>query len=228
MYNPTLTKNSESKKIREPLVNIHKLYNVVLTPFRKKRMARFISTFLPKESDEILDIGGTAFNWTLINYKYPITLLNLDVPDNASELPENYTCVAGDGTALEYADNSFAIVFSNSVIEHVGTYEKQMAFAKEACRVGKKIWIQTPAKCFFFEPHYLMAFVHWFPKKCQKKMLRFSGRALLSKFPQEEIDDLVDYTRLLSFAECQELFPNCSIHKEKILFFTKSYIIENS
>lgn len=191
-------------------------------------MARFMKTLSPKKSDKILDIGGTAFNWALIDYKHPITLLNLDVPGNASELPENYTCVAGDGTALEYEDKSYEIVFSNSVIEHVGTYEKQKAFAKEASRVGKKLWIQTPAKYFFFEPHYLMAFVHWFPKNCQKRMLRFSGRALLSKFPQEEIDDLVDYTRLLTFAECKKLFPSCSVHKERILFLTKSYIIENS
>lgn len=40
----------------------------------------------------------------------------------------------------------FDLVYSNSVIEHLGTWEKQQAFAAEARRVGRGYWIPTPGQ----------------------------------------------------------------------------------
>ncbi len=45
---------------------------------------------------------------------------------------------------LPFKDKSYDIVFSNSVIEHVGNLEKQKQFADEVQRVGKSYFIQTP------------------------------------------------------------------------------------
>ena len=191
-------------------------------------MIKFIETFTPKQSDLILDIGGTAFNWNLINYKHPLTLLNLSIPSNADKLSKKFSCVAGDGTNMKYKDKQFDIVFSNSVIEHVGTFENQVKFAKEVCRVGKRLWIQTPAKEFFFEPHYLTPFVHWLPKSWQKKILKFSLWALVAKASTDFINNSVENTRLLTFAECKKLFPQCRIRKERFLLMTKSYVIEKT
>jgi hypothetical protein len=53
------------------------------------------------------------------------------------------------------SDQEYDIAFSNSVIEHVGDWERQAAFASEIRRVGKNLWIQTPAKECPIEPHYL-------------------------------------------------------------------------
>ena len=71
-----------------------------------------------------------------------ITCLNLRKKKN-SEI-ENLISVKGDGRKLEFDNNEFDIVFSNSVIEHVGDFQDQKLFSKEILRVGKKIWIQTP------------------------------------------------------------------------------------
>lgn len=179
----------------------------------------------PKPDQSILDVGGTAFNWNLINYSGKVTLLNLTMPER-TESPQNYNFVVGDGTSLQYKDDEFDILFSNSVIEHVGTYEQQKKFADEACRVGKKIWIQTPAKSFFLEPHYITPFIHFLPKRLQKKMLRnFSVWGLIARPSQKNIDNIVEQTRLLGYDELKKLFPDCEILKEKFLFTTKAYIV---
>ncbi len=176
-------------------------------------------------SDRILDVGGTPYNWNLMAYEDPVTLLNIRIPENVHKYPQNFTFVEGDGTDLPYRDEEFDIVFSNSVIEHVGSMADQKRFANEVRRVGKKIWIQTPAKSFFFEPHYLTPFVHWFPKAWQKRTLRYSVRGLSEKWSQEEVNRMVDDTRLLTHQEIKLLFPDCHVRREYFLFLTKSYIV---
>lgn len=206
---------------------IHKILNFVIKPFRKKRMAKFLKIIEPQPSERILDVGGTIHNWKLIDYKNDVVLLNILAPKNIdSALPGNFSFVVGDATNLQYEDNEYDICFSNSVIEHVGTLEKQKMFAQEVCRVGKRIFIQTPARSFFFEPHYLTPFIHWLPRHYQKKLLRnFSIWGLIVRPAQSYIDDFVDQTRLLTYEEIKGLFPGCIIIKEKFLFMTKAYLI---
>lgn len=208
-------------------MNIHRLYAVVINPFRKRRMARFLRVIDPQPAERILDVGGTLFNWKLIGYEGNVILLNLAASgDKETIVPGNFSFVVGDGTALPYDDEEYDVCFSNSVIEHVGAFEKQKMFAREVCRVGRRIWIQTPARSFFFEPHYMTPFIHWFPKRYQKKLLRnFSLWGLIARPTQQYVDDFVDETRLLTFGEVKALFPDCQIVRERFLFMTKSYLI---
>jgi hypothetical protein len=127
--------------------------------FRRQRMAEFVATFQPDATDRILDVGGFAGFWAESGITSDITLLNIHpVPDE--DLPSNVHTVLGDGTALRYEDKSFSIVFSNSVIEHLGNFENQQRFAKECIRVGHGL-IQTPFKSFLIEPHFLSPFIHF-------------------------------------------------------------------
>ena len=196
-------------------------------PFRKTRMRKFLKIMNPCSNERILDVGGTNFNWRLVDCENEITLLNLTIPtDTEDKYPKNFSFVAGDARDLKYGDKEFDICFSNSVIEHVGTLDDQKRFAKEVCRVGKRIWIQTPAKSFFFEPHYLTPFIHWLPKRYQKKLLKnFSVWGLITRPTKKYIDDFVNQTRLLTYKEIKNLFPECQIKCEKFLFMTKSYIV---
>jgi Methyltransferase domain len=208
-------------------MNINQILNVAIVPFRKKRMERFLKTIAPQPTERILDVGGDLYNWNLMGYKNEVVLLNLAAETNNSPSSStNFSFVVGDGTALQYDDQEFDILFSNSTIEHVGTLAKQKDFANEVCRVGKRIWIQTPAKEFFFEPHYITPFIHWLPKEFQKKLLRnFSVWGLITRADRAYIDNIVEQNRLLSLPEVEELFPDCTIIKEKFLFMTKAYLI---
>jgi hypothetical protein len=118
----------------------------------------------PADDCTILDIGGYPGTWKDFPHKPSVTTLNLHPVDfvQTPDLPPIRTRV-GDGCKLDYADASFDIVFSNSVIEHLSSFERQQAFASEARRVGRALWIQTPAKEFFIEPHLLAPFIHYFP-----------------------------------------------------------------
>jgi len=93
----------------------------------------------------ILDIGGTQEYWVNINMglddeHFKITLLNLS--EEATTSP-NFCSIAGDATNLiKFANKSFDVVFSNSVIEHLFAKENQRKMAAEVMRVESYYFIQ--------------------------------------------------------------------------------------
>lgn len=94
--------------------------------------------------------------------------------------------VRADGRALPFPDDSFDLVVSNAVIEHVGDLADQRRFVAEHLRVGRHFCITTPNRWFPFEPHEKVAFLHWFPawRQRQDSFTRLlSGRELKALLP---------------------------------------------
>ena len=207
-------------------MNIHDIYRNVSPFFRKRRLDRFLQALSPQAEDRILDVGGYPGDWQGVAIESRLTILNIhEISLAAKGLADQYELVVGDGTKLIYADKTFDIAFSNSVIEHLGTFEKQKAFAAEVRRVGKKLWIQTPARCFLIEPHLIAPLVHFFPKSIQRRLIRHcTVWGWLRKPTAQQVEDFLSEVRLLSHREMVELFPDCEIFAEKVLGLTKSYV----
>jgi hypothetical protein len=189
-------------------------------------MAMFRARMQPGKDTQILDVGGYPWCWQDSQIPSPVTILNLQVlPGLESRWKDRYTLVAGDGTRMSYPDGQFDVIFSNSVIEHLETYQQQENFAREVRRVGRDLWIQTPAKSFFLEPHLLTPFVHWLPKQTEISLARnFTVWGWITRPSREAAFKYVNELRLLSEQEMRDLFPDCEILKEKFLGLTKSYI----
>ena len=157
--------------------------------------------------------------------RVPVTLVNLRFPDPAIFTDGRFTAVHADATCLPFADASYDIAFSNSVIEHVTTWERQQAFASEVRRVAPKLWIQTPARCFPIEPHLLAPFFQYWPRQLQIRAARyFTVWGLLTRPTRAQAEEMILEIRLLTYREMKQLFPDCTILKERFLGFTKSYV----
>ncbi len=194
--------------------------------FRRRRMRRFVERFDLTSSTRILDVGGTDANWSLVEQPAEVVLLHLVVPSDQSGLPSRLSYVQGDATELPYEPGAFDICFSNSAIEHVSTFERQRVFAKEMRRVGRGIWLQTPARSFPFEPHWLGVGIHWLPERWQRRLARnFTLWGLVHRPSQVQVDARAGEYRLLAATELRELFPDCAIERERFLGLTKSYIV---
>ncbi len=154
-----------------------------------------------------------------------IRLVNiLDIP---SHYP-NITSVKGDATNLhDIADKEFDIVFSNSVIEHLYTFEAQRKMSLETQRAGRYHFIQTPNKHFFIEPHYVLPFFQYLPKKVQLSVLLKTPLSRGRKWDKAFATQYVDEIRLLSYNEMQTLFPSSKIYKEKFFGMSKSFTAHN-
>lgn len=197
--------------------------------WRTKRFNLFKDKINPKMTDRLLDVGGYPTTWTVNEPVVGgIDLLNIyDIEWDTKEAPDHHiTMLIGDGCSLEIPDKSYDVAFSNSVIEHVESWERQCSFASEIRRVGKAIWVQTPARECPIEPHYLALFVHWLPKELQRKIIKNGTLwGWITRPSKKEIDESVDGIRLISKEEMRQLFPDCEIHTEKLLgIFPKSYV----
>lgn len=205
---------------------IYQLYRLFQQDqFRERRSQFFLKTIQPQPGTRILDVGGYACNWETVPITSPITFLNTEYPEGWQVTNGRFQSEIGDGRKLPFADKSFDVVYSNSVIEHVGNYEDQKHFASEIRRVGKRVFLQTPNRWFFIEPHFLAPFIHYLPWSFSKRLiLVLSLRGIMRQGDNKNLKSLADELRLLTFRETQELFPDCVIHREKWSGMTKSFI----
>lgn len=205
-------------------MTIYDIYSKVSPRFRQRRMERFLRLFPMDEKTRILDVGGFPQFWQTAEIPAHVTSLNLNKAEVPVEIRHRCTAVAGDGTNLPYAEREFDIVFSNSVVEHLGTWEHQQKFAREIRRVGRRYWVQTPAREFPVEPHLIAPFFHWLPRGLQRRVMRYgTPLGLLTKPTPAQVEGLLDELRLLTAREMSELFPDGEILREKAAGFTKSY-----
>ncbi|MDH5677236.1 MAG: class I SAM-dependent methyltransferase, partial [Nitrospinota bacterium] len=117
----------------------HRRSNSLAARLRRKRFSLFRELAGKVERPiKILDVGGTADFWEKTGFlkdepNVTITLYNLLA--NPSGLPQ-LEPVAGDARDMSrYPDDHFDIVFSNSMIEHLGEFEDQRRCASEMMRV---------------------------------------------------------------------------------------------
>ena len=175
----------------------------------------------------ILDIGGTNAFWEQRGWgsreNVRIVLINLAAEEATHE---NIEPRCGDATSLsEFADGSFDVVFSNSVIEHLETYDRQAAMAREVRRLAPLYWIQTPNFWFPVEPHFLTPGWHWLPVRARVALLRRRRWGWRGPCPDpEEATGLVKEIRLMRSRELRRLFPDAALNEERMGPFVKSFV----
>jgi 2-polyprenyl-3-methyl-5-hydroxy-6-metoxy-1,4-benzoquinol methylase len=198
---------------------------------RKKRFAllekKIESLAALKGSVKILDIGGDISYWKHIGWhdqRAQIYLLNL-YENNIEEKDSHiFHSVKGDALNLPFSYGEFDLVFSNSVIEHVGSTENQQKFAAEVTRISDKYIIQTPSFWFPLEPHSLIPFFQFIPHKIRALfIMRFN----INYFPKtKDYRQAVAVSRstlMFTKKDFQKLFPDAEIHVERLLGIPKSY-----
>jgi hypothetical protein len=150
-----------------------------------------------------------------------LTILNL-VPFEADD---DIEFVVGNALDMSvFGNDAYDVVFSNSVIEHVETFENQRRMAAEIARVGRRYFVQTPNRLFPLEPHFLVPGFQFLPLGLRADLLT---RMPLGKYPRAasraDAERQVRAIRLMTEGELRACFPGASIRRERVFGLTKSF-----
>jgi len=195
--------------------------------FRTRRMEKLAALLGITENTRILDLGGTPANWSLLRVNPKVTLLNL--PRAMEPDRRGLTWIFADGRHLPFKGSSFDVVFSNSVIEHLGDPCHQEEFAREIARVGSHYFVQTPNRWFPVEHHLLTPLIHFLPRSWQKALVqKFTvWEWIVRPRPDQREYYLEHYLRdirLLDAKRMRHLFPDALLVRERFFGLTKSLI----
>ena len=204
-----------------------RLYQHYLLPYqhrsRKRRSELMTDIMNIRPGMRIIDLGGAPMMWQFIDIPLNITLLNLlhtpEAVGDAKDMPQHtFTFEIGDACSTNLPSDSFDMVFSNSVIEHVGDQERRSAFAGQVRRLAKKYWVQTPAKYFPVEAHTGMPFWWYYPESLRQ--------SFISKWRVElpPWTEMVEGTTIVERPELESIFPDATISVERALGIVKSYV----
>jgi hypothetical protein len=194
---------------------------------RARRFQQFekLTASLPRPL-RVLDVGGTNDYWQQRGWAgrsdVQIFSLNLIAEE---QLHANIKPIAGSAINLsQFEDRSFDVVFSNSVIEHLFTFENQRCMALEIQRVGKAFWVQTPNFWFPVEPHFQVPGWQWWPVDLRTFVIRRWRCGWRGPCPDaQRAKQLVEEVRLLTKRELQTIFPGATLLAESFCGLIKSW-----
>jgi hypothetical protein len=192
---------------------------------REQRRRWLVETFPDLDQMSVVDLGGRPSTWETAPVKPArVHVLNLeplrtDVPD-WMEVDNADVCELPDLIAKRRYD----LVFSNSVIEHVGGHERRVRFAESVHSLADRHWVQTPYRYFPIEPHWIAPGMQFLPVTLRTTMAQRWPLAHTPGRTREEAMKRVLWTELVDRTQMRHYFPDSTLRAERMAGLTKSLI----
>ena len=173
---------------------------------------------------KVLDLGGAALFW----WRAPIrprhvTIVNLRPDEETSWL----TSVVGDACLADslVGGKSFDLVFSNSLIEHVGGHKARLALSHVIRSLAPRYLVQTPYRYFPIEPHWLFPGMQFLPLTVRWKLAPRWPLGHTRGWSDSQALNEVMSTELIGATEMRTYFPDGHLYWERFLGLPKSMIV---
>jgi len=199
---------------------------------RRRKFELFNRVMMPTEDMRILDVGAEVDPYStgslqfidFYPWKNRISAINLSFEQISAikQLYPDVDAVVGDACELPWPDNYFDIVYSNAVIEHLGSLEKQERMANEVMRVGKRWFVTTPNRWYPFEFHLHLPLVTWLPGNAYL----WAGRVVAYNHVKKKYVFGYKRTdlRLMTPRQLRRCFPDSKIIKQRVTFMAETLI----
>ncbi|MBM7493883.1 hypothetical protein JOD64_005105 [Micromonospora luteifusca] len=193
---------------------------------RRALRAAWLSDTFPSLADmTVLDLGGRVESWAHVPVR-PAHVHVVNLEALPADLPDWAEADQADACELPRSilRRDYDLVFSNSVLEHVGGHERRRRMAEAVRGLGRAYWVQTPYRYFPVEPHWVAPGMQFLPLSARVVMARRWPLAYSPGKSYEAAMRQVLTTELIGRAELRYLFPDAIIRNERLLGLTKSII----
>jgi hypothetical protein len=197
----------------------------ISTRMRSRRWALLGQTFPDLSEMRVLDLGGTVNSWRLAPAQPKhLTLLNPVPQDTGTAWA---TSLVGDACAppASLTEEHFDLVYSNSVLEHIGGHFRREQFSEVVHEAADHHWVQTPYRYFPIEPHWVFPWFQHLPPTAQTTISRVwplgNYGSIVNR--EETLPHVLDI-ELLDMTQMRHYFPGSKIAHERVMGLTKSLI----
>ena len=195
----------------------------VASAFRRRRWTRLLDRFPDLAEMRVLDLGGTVQHWTTSPVMpASLTVLNLmgqEAPDERVDVQIGDACDPPSCVRSETYD----LVYSNSVLEHVGGHARRQQMADVVAASGERHWVQTPNRYFPLEPHWLFPGFQFLPISARIWVTEHWPLGYIRGVGRAAVEQVLS-TELVGSREMSFLFPDSELQSERALGLTKSLI----
>jgi hypothetical protein len=193
------------------------------TSLRRKRWEVFRQRFRDIEKMRVLDLGGTVKHWETSPIR-PKSVVVVNLLPESSDI-DWITAVQGDACEPPplVREAEFDLVYSNSLIEHLGGHARRCHFASVVHAIASHHWVQTPYRYFPIEPHWLFPGLQFLPQRARAWAIRRWPLSPAWPNPEQALRDVLE-VELVSKTEMKYYFPGSEVLNERVLGLTKSII----
>lgn len=173
----TQTAAADTMPARQP----HAVLDLPSRNWKAEKIACLLDLAHRPQPIRLLEVGtgsGGIAHWFATHPTLQCDVTAVDVVDNRL-VHEGYNYRQVQGVELPFADESFDVVLTNHVIEHVGNANAQHRHLVEIHRVlnrGGVGYLAVPNRWMLTEPHYRLKFLSWWPHAWRTPYLRLMHR----------------------------------------------------
>jgi hypothetical protein len=192
----------------------------------RTRRAGWLAQQFPDLAEmSVIDLGGRVSSWAgaPVRPKH-VHVVNLE--RETGEVPSWAEVDYGDACDLPPAirNRRYDLVFSNSVIEHVGGHERRLRLAETVRTLAESHWVQTPYRYFPIEPHWVAPGMQFLPAAARTSMAHRWPLAHSRAADRAGALDAVLWVELLDRTQMRHYFPDSTLRAERFAGLTKSLI----
>lgn len=192
----------------------------------RQRRWELIGTHVPELPHmKVLDLGGTMGWWLRAPIRpRHVTIVNLTAP--SQEAPW-LTAVVGDACRADslLKDQKFDLVFSNSLIEHVGGHNARSALSRVIRSLAPRYLVQTPYRYFPVEPHWVFPGMQFMPIPVRRRLALKWPLGHTRGWGASQVLNEVMSTELIGATEMRIYFPDGRMYWERFLGLPKSMVM---
>lgn len=152
----------------------------------RRAKARTVAAILASETDlaqaHLLETGTGAGYLSAYFGEVARSVVSVDVVDEREE-STGYEFRQVDGVGLPFADESFDVVVSNQVIEHLSEQERHVAECFRVLKPGGFAYIATPNRFWPREVHSGLWLLGWWPRPLASQIYRWARQAEWDVYP---------------------------------------------
>jgi hypothetical protein len=193
---------------------------------RAQRWEWLRETFPDISRMSVIDLGGTGESWQRAPVRpASVHVVNLE-PGELGDLPTWIRADQGDACDLpdRILTGHYDLVFSNSVLEHVGGFARRTRFSETVRALADRHWVQTPYRYFPIEPHWLFPGFQFLPPSTRTRIAQWWPLAHIKATSWEDGLQGALSVELISRTEMAWLFPDSMIRYERMAGLVKSLI----